>query len=273
MTPLVNNLIRVIDFIKRFLIGIENIGLVGAVKIFFLYRSRDLNGDTCVYIRKLRRPFFFRGAADKGVMSHFYKPGYRLRENHSTKVNFILDAGANIGDETVRFRFFHPNATIVALEPAADNFRLLKKNILDDPKISPLQKGLWSRECYLKVIPGTTNEGFKVVEVNEPDQGYDVLATSVDSIMKQFGVSEIDILKLDIEGAEYQVFSENCESWIKNVKVFIFECPDNDYPGTTSKIFQVLGNLKFSCYIQGENLVLIRSDLPWTVESDLYLVV
>lgn len=127
MSVFVKNAVRIVDFVRRFLIGIENIGLAGAIKLFFLYRSQGFGGDTSIYISKLQQWFFFRGAADKGVMSHFCKPGYRIRDSHGARVSFIVDAGANIGDETVRFRFFHPNATIVALEPAIDNFRLLKK--------------------------------------------------------------------------------------------------------------------------------------------------
>ena len=54
------------------------------------------------------------------------------------------------------------------------------------------------------------------------------------------GLTEIDILKLDIEGAEYEVFSRNYESWIHRVEVIIVECADKDRPGTTQAMFRAL---------------------------------
>ena len=43
------------------------------------------------------------------------------------------------------------------------------------------------------------------------------------------------------------------------------ECPDNDNPFTSEKIFQNLNSFgfKFNIYVNGENLVLIRDDLDW----------
>lgn len=265
---------RALAFLQRFLVSVDNIGLLDSIRIFFICRSHNpigrALGDVSVSIRKLDRRFFFRGAADKGVMSHFFTRGYRIRENSTDKVKFIIDAGANIGDETVRFRFFHPNAIIVGLEPAEDNFRLLQRNVQHDPHIIAFRKGLWSKECRLRVIPGPTNEAFRVVEVPNTEESYDVLGTTVHAIMRDFGVSEVDILKMDIEGAEYQVFSENSESWMSKVKVYIFECPDNDRRGTTFAIFKALSKLNYNCFVHGENFVLIRDDVPWTLESDLF---
>jgi FkbM family methyltransferase len=195
-----------------------------------------------------------------------------MDRNSSDKVRRIVDAGANIGDETIRFRYFHPEATIIAIEPEVNNFRLLTQNTQNDPKIICLNKGLWSRECRLKVIPGTVNENFKVAEMTNSSEKYDIEAISVDRLMREFDLPEIDILKMDIEGAERQVFdAESVMDWITRVKVIILECPDNDYPGTTILMFEKLlqSGRKFNCYIHGENIVLIRSDVKWTLSSDL----
>jgi hypothetical protein len=135
-----------------------------------------------------------------------------------------------------------------------------------------LKSGLWSHKCRLHIIPGESAEGFRAQEVKGEPQPGDVDALSIPSIMESFGLDEIDILKLDIEGAEYQVFTaDDVASWITRVKVLIFECPDADRPGTTQTIFETLAGLDFVCHIHGENLVLIRSDTGWKLESKLYL--
>jgi FkbM family methyltransferase len=266
-------LVRIADFFSRFLVAVENIGLRDAIRLFFLQRVTRSRRDSKFFIRSLKRDFHARGYADVGVISHFYRPGYRIEDVPSHRVRFIVDAGANIGDETVRFRFFHPDATIVAIEPASDNFRLLELNTAADPKIHRVHGGLWSKDCLLQVASGPTNEGFRVSEVRDGQNNQSAVpAISVETILQRFQASEIDILKLDIEGSEFELFSSHASGWIRNVKVFIFECPDNDRPGTTMVIFDALKrlDLEYRCFVIGENIVLIRADVPWTLRSVLY---
>ena len=86
-----------------------------------------------------------------------------------------------------------------------------------------------------------------------------------------FHIDSIDILKLDIEGAEKYIFDSSCSEWIKIVKCMIIECPDSDAPGTTMKIFNSLlsSNLKFNIYLHGENLIFIKEGIGWRSESVL----
>lgn len=264
-------LARAFTYLQNFSVAMENFGLLGAVRLF-VYSRRTVGPDgVSVYVRKLRRSIAFRGRADKGVLSHFHKPGYRIRETRTNPVRVILDIGANIGDETLRFRHFHPEAMIVAVEPDSDNFTFLTRNAGSDPKIHLLKNGLWSHECRLRVVPGGTAEGFTVEEA-AGDSPADVEAVSVPSLMSRFSLDEIDILKMDIEGAEYEVFSApDVDSWIGRVKVLILECPDSDRPGATQRLFDKISGHNFTCYISGENFVLIRRDTGWKLESNTYL--
>jgi FkbM family methyltransferase len=262
---------RAAAYIERFTIASENLGLASAVRLFALLR-RQRNEKT-LHLARFNRSVHFRGVADKGVMSHFFIPGYRILDTPAQPVRFIVDAGANIGDETIRFRHFHPAATIVALEANPENFQILKKNFSGDPNAVTILKGLWSHECDLKITPNGSNEAFSVSEV--PDGTGDIQAVSVDSLLAfHFSngsrFAEIDILKLDIEGAEYQVFSKNYESWIRKVKVIIVECSDYERPGTVMTIFRALSSLDFRVHICGENLVIIRNDVPWKLQVSPY---
>jgi len=270
---MLQSVVRLSQFVPRFFVGVHNFGFVGAVKALVIYRSKRSAEPVSIYLKRLKRPFYFRGAADRGVVSHFYNEGYRIKDDGSEdKVRFIIDAGANIGDETIRFRYFHPDATIVAIEASTENFQLLQKNIGTDTKTFPINKGLWSRECGLKVIPGAGNEAFTVSEVDSSSQDYDISATTVGNIMTDFGVTEVDILKLDVEGAEKQIFSGVDTSWASKVKVYLFECPDNDDPGTAMVIFGALlaAGLKYNCHIHGEYMILIRHDVNWKLATDLF---
>ena len=257
-------------YLQRFCVAWENFGFVSAVRLF-IYCREEIPGGVSVYVRKLRRTIVFRGRIDKGVLSHFYTPGYRIRNTTENTVQVILDVGANIGDETLRFRHFHPEAVIVAIEPDSENFKFLSLNTGGDTKIRLLKNGLWSHDCWLRVVPGESAEGIRVEEA-EAASPEGVEAVSIPTILSQLSLDEIDILKMDIEGAEYQVFSApNVESWIDRVKVLIVECPDTDHPGATQKIFEAIANREFDCYIHGECLVFIRKDTGWKLESNTYL--
>jgi len=263
---------RTFAYLQRFSASCENFGLVSAVRLFALSRGKPVPAGVSLPVRRLGREVVFRGRTDKGVMSHFFTPNYRIRDTAADPVRVIVDAGANIGIETLRFRHFHPEARIVAIEPDSENFAVLSRNAGSDNKIALLNSGLWSHKCRLHIIPGESAEGFRAEEVTGEPQPGDVNAVSIPLIMESFGLDEIDILKMDTEGAEYQVFSAaDVESWIRRVKVLIFECPDADRPGTTQTIFEKLAGLDFVCHIHGENLVLIRSDTGWKLESNLYL--
>jgi len=269
-------IVRVQGFAKRFFIAANNFGFIGASKVFFLFRVLKYKGLASVYLKRLDRLFYFRGISDQGVVSHFYKQGYRIVDNgRASRVRYIVDAGANIGDETVRFRYFHPQATIFAVEPEKNNFEILKRNVQNDHQIICLNNGLWSKECLLRVVSGIMNEDFKVVEVDrhEAEHEHDVVAISLERLMMDYNIPEIDILKMDIEGAEGEVFGDmSAMKWISKVKVIIMECPDNDKPGTLFFIFRRLieANLLFNCYLQGENIILIRNDVDWKLETDLF---
>jgi len=268
---MLSRLIRLVSWFERFLVAARNLGTISAFRLLVIARLRVFPKGSSIPIRALHRTFYYRGACDLGVMSHFFSPGYRVRDFPGVPVQYIIDAGANIGDETVRFRHFHKEALIIALEPEPDNFRMLCLNVSKDPRIFPLQTGLWPRDGRLRIQPGTTNESFRVEEVSGAPCDNDVQAISIPSLINKFGIPHIDILKLDIEGAEYYVFDETCKDWVSKVKVFIFECPDNDHPGAAFRIFGAIGGHPFKCFLQGENIVLIRQDVPWLLETTLFI--
>ena len=108
---------RLFAYLQRFSVACDNFGIVSAIRLFYYCRFKSFPSGVSLRVRKLRRAIVFRGRTDKGVMSHFFKPGYRILDTVDNPVLVIVDAGANIGDETLRFRHFHPHARIVAIEP------------------------------------------------------------------------------------------------------------------------------------------------------------
>ena len=213
----------------------------------------------------MRFAFTFRGRTDQGVLSHLYKDGIRVVDNESKCIRTILDCGANIGVETLRFRLHHPHAEILAVEADPANFRLLEANCRNSKRVTPLNSAVWScdTQLYLQKSPDGNPESSAV---SEAATGSAVRAYCIESLMKSRGWPEIDILKLDIEGAEHAIFSGNTE-WLARVNCLIFEVPDSDKPGTLQLMFEKLRNQKWNGIAIGENLVLLRNRLPWSVKK------
>lgn len=256
---------RITGWIARFATAVDVLGLTNSVKIFVFGR---LSSRPMAIVLKNGLVFNFEGALDYGVMSHFYKEGYLIEDSETDRVRTILDVGANIGDETARFLVHHPSAHIVAVEAAPRNFSILKKTFEKVNNVEMLNCAVWPVKVNLKVIPGRTMESFTVIETSDDGDG-GIPAATIEGIMERMEWDSIDILKLDIEGSEYELFTRNYREWTKKVKVFIFEVPDNDRLGTTQEIYKALSEngFKYNTFICGENIVLIRDEVDWKLRK------
>jgi FkbM family methyltransferase len=254
---------RLAGWNQRFWLCLERLGLRNTLVIFFLGR---LPGRMCTLKLPDGLQFHFEGGHDR-VVCHFYLEGLRLVEGHGPPVRRIVDAGANIGAETARFLLHHPGAQIAAIEPAGRNFKLLERNFDGNPRVKVMHSAVWSEETALRVSQyGADMQEFRVQEAGA---GETVPALTIPGIMRKLGWEAIDVLKLDIEGAEFELFTRNSEEWVGRVNAFVFEVPDHERPGTTQAIFRALAAFKYNAYVCGEDLVLVRQGIGWTVEKVL----
>lgn len=152
------------------------------------------------------------------------------------KPKVIVDAGANIGFSAVFFANKYPDAIIIALEPEESNFKLLKKNVSPYAQIIPLNGALWKDNSLLCLIdPRHGHHGFQTAEKIDDGclgMGF-VQAMTLDSLMNRMDLEFVDILKIDIEGAEKEVF-ESSLKWINKVGVIMAELHDNIKPGCSN---------------------------------------
>src|SRR5215467_3432331 len=123
------------------------------------------------------------------------------------KVRVIIDCGANIGITSLFLAARYPGATILSVEPHPENFALLKSNVAQVPRILPI------RACVTgtpqKAVRFTTDQaawGNRIAtDANTDANSVWVPAITIEELCKRNGIEKIDLLKLDIEGAEQQV--------------------------------------------------------------------
>lgn len=90
-----------------------------------------------------------------------------------------------------------------------------------------------------------------------------VNAISITSLLEKHHIQCVDILKLDIETSEKQVFMQNYEAWLPRVKMIIIEFHDRIEEGCARPFFVAI-NKHFSKYnysTQGENTIIVNKDI------------
>jgi FkbM family methyltransferase len=122
----------------------------------------------------------------------------------------ILDCGANLGMATLFFKTVAPGARIVAFEPDPTTFALLSENVtangLEDVELR--NQALWSSEGELTFHVADDPGSLLMSVIPQRITGRKVTVPSVplSPILEEFG--EVDLLKLDVEGAETEILDE-----------------------------------------------------------------
>lgn len=178
-------------------------------------------------------------------------------KNLSVKHPIIVDAGANIGLFSRLILKKCPNARIYAIEPEESNYQLLKYNMRNySAKI--LRGGVWPHDCMLKVISRDTgNWGFIVKEVHSGDSSC-INAISINSLMKKYNLERIDVLKMDVEGSEYEIFNSLDLDWLDVCQAIVIETHDHIVKGSDELVNRILLERGFVKSTYGENQLFIR---------------
>lgn len=167
---------------------------------------------------------------------------------------WILDAGANVGLSALHFHDLYPRAQIIALEPSPANFQQLLRNTGGIPQIIPLNAALWEKEEPVVVAnPASSGCAFQVQRASQTNVA--VPGYTVGHVMEMYGVERLDLLKMDIEGAEKVVF-EASTGWLSKVGVLAIELHDHIRNGCSKAVFGALANTAYRLHLAGENVVI-----------------
>lgn len=199
--------------------------------------------------------FLRRNDSDPSIFKQvFAEHQYNWPESNTLTPKVILDLGSNIGLSALFFAEKYPLANIYAVEPDSQSFELLDKNTKNYPNIHKLKAGAWYKDDAL-VIEKEEGRSASVVLQKDEKATQKIPVYSIDSLMRQFELSEIDIIKIDIEGAEKEIFELGNLGWLSKTKILVIELHDITKPGCASAFFNALHAKFDKLYIQGENIV------------------
>lgn len=144
------------------------------------------------------------------VQTQFYLKHYEYNKDgveiKAEKNDFVIDAGSCWGDTTLYFAHeVGSNGMVYSFESNPDNLEILKKNILLNSnlkkRIKVVQKPLWEHSNKALCL---TDEGpaSRVCEYDKSDVRNTVSTIAIDDFVQSNAIKKIDLIKMDIEGAE-----------------------------------------------------------------------
>jgi FkbM family methyltransferase len=172
-------------------------------------------GDIKVHKLYGRETFFYNTAEYfHGIQEIFAEEIYKQQLPANA---VIIDCGAHIGMSVIYLKRICPSANITAFEPDARNFRLLEKNITahELQNVSLRNEAVWTENTTIRFAQEGTMSS-KIEEGNKFD-GIPVKATRLKDLIN----APVDFLKLDIEGAEFQVLKDMDDKLLQVKRMFV----------------------------------------------------
>ncbi len=221
-------------------------------------------------ISNMKVPLAFRpNTSDKWLLNKIFNvQEYNFKiENFNPQL--ILDCGANVGYSVAYFANKYPQAKIIAVEPEPLNFKMLTYNTHFFDNVTCLNSAIWYNEGYIKILPDVPGNTLAfMTEDTTADDPEALKTTTIAKLLADSGFDEIDLLKIDIEGAEREVFDDIAkpDEWLPKVKVMVIELHDRMKIGCSNAFFKAVSRHNFYMDISGENLLFIKIELIKSVD-------
>jgi FkbM family methyltransferase len=129
------------------------------------------------------------------------------------KGDVVLDCGAHVGNCTILFaRLVGKQGMVVALEPFEESFRVLRRRVKGSrfTHVIAINKAAWNRTetKVLRVMPNTI--GCRIseqqgIEMKECETR--IHCTAIDDLVNDLKLQRLDMIKMDIEGAEIEALA------------------------------------------------------------------
>ncbi|MEY3820750.1 MAG: FkbM family methyltransferase [Bacteroidota bacterium] len=170
---------------------------------------------------------------------------YRFDATHTNPV--IIDCGANIGISSLYFKSIYPAATLIAFEPDQSLADIFEKNMAQNSMINYTlhRAAVWTENGTISF----DNKGSEASSIDVTgNSSFQVPTIKLATILAE--QTQIDLLKIDIEGAEYPVVQDIANELHKVQHLFI------EYHGLANEtykletILHIVSNAGFKTYIK-----------------------
>ena len=231
----------------------STVGFRNLIKI--LMRSRSLRFTTDIVrqspnssLARLRwygRDVFYRsGTADPFVLYHVLLRSGKKAEYYvppGLRPETILDIGSNIGASILYFHRQFPDASIFGFEPHPDTFRILQENVAHLRGVTLFNYGLGATHQRIavradKVNFGAFNTGGRFKDRGHPAAPVECQVRRLDDVLREIGIAQVDLIKIDCEGDEADVFSTLPDEILNQCQWIVGEFHDHTGFGVLARL-------------------------------------
>ncbi len=209
---------------------------------------------------------------DRKVLKEVWTRGSYTREGFEIKdTDTVIDIGGHIGAFTVYAADLAKKGRVISFEPFADNYELLNSNVklngINNVTAENIAIGkedgsfrLYIRPEKLKKGEITYNSGGHSFHlIKDSDTYIDVPTLSFDSMVNNYKLYKIDFLKIDCEGAEFDILYNTSEESLAKVSKIAMECHPYEN-NTLDEMVDFLDRHNFECDVEEDK------------EANLYLI-
>jgi FkbM family methyltransferase len=197
---------------------------------------RQSRNSSLARLRWSGRDIFYRaGTADPFVIYQVLLKGGKKAEYYvppTLQPKVIFDIGSNIGASIIYFHKKFPNAQIFGFEPHPDTFQILEKNVAQLAGVKVFNYGLGAGDQRVSVRADAVNYGAFNTRGDFKDRGFPAAPVEcemrrLDSVLRELGLEHVDLIKIDCEGAEADIFSTVSEELLNNCQWIVGEFHDH----------------------------------------------
>ena len=223
------NIFKKIEIAIKVIIKIKN----WTCPIFHYF---NLKNNECIAEFRNGIKCIIRNRSDTVVfLENFFLDSYDRVEGFMIKENdTVIDIGAHIGYFTIYAAKKAKKGKVISFEPSKESFKVLKNNL----KINNIQN------VNIENIGVRNESGNSILYVDRDNEignsmfsndknliKENVQVTSITEIIKKYNVKSIDLLKLDCEGAEYEIILKlpiNILNKIKRISIEVHKIDNFD---------------------------------------------
>jgi FkbM family methyltransferase len=193
-----------------------------------------------------------------GMNSYAPKPFYRPRNG-----DIVLDLGANLGLFSVWLSRQAPGLRILAFEPFEESFAAMVANLAGwKNSVEPHQVAIGGTAGVGAMLDGGVSSVDLRLTMNSGG-GKPVHVITLEQALDLAGTDMIDLLKVDIEGAEMDVLTAASATTLRRFRRIALEYHDHIRPGTCSDMQQLLSRTHRIVHVDqsGQGYGILRAEL------------
>lgn len=270
LTSRLGNLRRLTDQIG-FARGGEAMLISAADRVARAFGARCTRPAVRLAVRGYDHPLYLRpGTSDLSAFLQIFTYRQYACLSYLENPKFIIDCGANVGYASAYLLQLFPGTKVIAVEPDPQNAETCRMNLAPyGDRAEVIAAAVWDKpvKLALRHNPSEREWSTQVVEAGSsgrgegnspgdprvghdlPDPDVTVRGIDMPALIARAGCRRVDLLKIDIEGAETQLFQNGAARWLPDIANIAIELHDT----RSRKIFfAALANFQYDLASFGE---------------------